>query len=775
MMNRFNPSYYMLVPTMACQASCRYCFAKKEGMVMDMDTVLAAMDLIEVLSDPDRPVKIVFHGGEPLLAGPSFYEKVLPLLRRRFGVRLRLAMQSNLWALNGPEGERLLELLSAYNVSVGTSLDGDREMCDSQRGEGYYDRTCQAMERLREYGIHAGTICTFGKDKSDLAGKVFREARSGYSIHGAVPSIGEVRSDCGIHETLPSIVEVPTGCSIHSAVPSATDTGNGQESLAVSVSQMEQILLDSYEAYAKDLGHARISTIDSMAAACVGQKGTVCTFKKCLGQFAAIGPDGSIYSCQRFNGIEEFCLGNVHDHPSEADLLASSGYRRLKAKQDGMEAVCGDCPHIAYCNGGCLYSAFAAEQPKDPYCQAYRAVFDRISVDAALEMAEEMKRQLAGEPLQAAEDTPVLCMAGRKDHPYDRQCSRDRLLDAVERGKAPGDSGAFLKRMKKDIFQIYCMNRLPGVFLNLTYECPLRCSHCSANAGHVRTGELEPAVIAAFVREAISLGVKGIEFTGGEPFYYPGFDELMELLAGMRRNGTRFILRSSFGFDLEEERLARACMVFDKIIVSVDGGEDDHDRRRGPGTYRQTVENLKKAVSVQGRRASIALWTVLSRLERMGREETAVRKLAGELGIREMTFRGLFPLGRSSGADCPDLGQLPARVPSHFTCRTTCGIDNNISVEPDGTVYPCYAWKSPEKKIGNIAEESFETMLGRGTLFEYRLHTVDDNPKCAACDVRYLCGGICKAWLRDPHNIDSDDFQCYKYDYYKRMSRAVTS
>ena len=731
-MNRFNPSYYMLVPTMACQASCRYCFAKKEGMVMDMDTVLAAMDLIEVLSDPDRPVKIVFHGGEPLLAGPSFYEKVLPLLRRRFGVRLRLAMQSNLWALNGPEGERLLELLSAYNVSVGTSLDGDREMCDSQRGEGYYDRTFQAMERLREYGIHAGTICTFGKDKAGLAGKVFREARSGYSIHGAVPSIGEVRSDCGIHETLPSIVEVPTGCSIHSAVPSAADTGTGQDSLAVSVSQMEQILLDSYEAYAKDLGHARISTIDSMAAACVGQKGTVCTFKKCLGQFAAIGPDGSIYSCQRFNGIGEFCLGNVHDHPSEADLLASPGYRRLKAKQDGMEAACGECPHIAYCNGGCLYSAFAAEQPKDPYCQAYRAVFDRISVDAALEMAEEMKRQLAGEPLQAAEDTPVLCMAGRKDHPYDRQCSRDRLLDAVERGKAPGDSGAFLKKMKKDIFQIYCMNRLPGVFLNLTYECPLRCSHCSANAGHVRTGELEPAVIAAFVREAISLGVKGIEFTGGEPFYYPGFDELMELLAGMRRNGTRFILRSSFGFDLEEERLDRACMVFDKIIVSVDGGEDDHDRRRGPGTYRQTVENLKKAVSVQGRRASIALWTVLSRLERMGREETAVRKLAGELGIREMTFRGLFPLGRSSGSDCPDLGQLPARVPSHFTCRTTCGIDNNISVEPDGTVYPCYAWKAPDKKIGNIAEESFETMLGRGTLFEYRLHTVDDNPKCCA-------------------------------------------
>ena len=140
-MESYNPSYFMLVPTMACQASCSYCFAKKQSTVMSMDTLRETIDLIDTLSPEERPLKIVFHGGEPLLAGPSFYEKALPLLRQRFGARLRLSMQSNLWELNGPEGERLLDLFLAYDVKIGTSLDGYRQMCDSQRGEGYYEKT----------------------------------------------------------------------------------------------------------------------------------------------------------------------------------------------------------------------------------------------------------------------------------------------------------------------------------------------------------------------------------------------------------------------------------------------------------------------------------------------------------------------------------------------------------------------------------------------------------------------------------------------------------
>lgn len=35
---------------------------------------------------------------------------------------------------------------------------------------------------------------------------------------------------------------------------------------------------------------------------------------------------------------------------------------------------------------------------------------------------------------------------------------------------------------------------------------------------------------------------------------------------------------------------------------------------------------------------------------------------------------------------------------------------------------------------------------------------VDTNEKCRACEMRYLCGGICGAWAKDKHNIDSGDF-----------------
>lgn len=36
-MNTFTPTNFMLLPTMACQAACKYCFAQKKGIVMSVE------------------------------------------------------------------------------------------------------------------------------------------------------------------------------------------------------------------------------------------------------------------------------------------------------------------------------------------------------------------------------------------------------------------------------------------------------------------------------------------------------------------------------------------------------------------------------------------------------------------------------------------------------------------------------------------------------------------------------------------------------------------
>jgi len=45
-------------------------------------------------------------------------------------------------------------------VSVSTSLDGGREICDSQRGAGYFDKTMAGIRLLRENGLDVSAIAT---------------------------------------------------------------------------------------------------------------------------------------------------------------------------------------------------------------------------------------------------------------------------------------------------------------------------------------------------------------------------------------------------------------------------------------------------------------------------------------------------------------------------------------------------------------------------------------------------------------------------------------
>ena len=762
-MDSFRPSYFMIAPTMACQASCRYCYAKRSGKVMDRGTAEAAMDFIESIAPEDKGIQVVFHGGEPLLAGAAFYEYVLPELKRRFGARLRLSVQSNLWALNGKDGDRLCELLKIYDVSVGTSLDGFQEMCDFQRGEGYYANTTRGIEKLEQYGIHTGTICTFGKHFADRAKQVFETSKGSYSIHGAVPSIGD------------------------------GDLQDSEDSMAVSAEEMKTILLDSYHAYRKDPAHARISTIDKMVEGCCTNTGSLCTFKKCLGSFAAVSAEGDVYSCQRFNGYREFSLGNVIGALSEAEILRSDAYKRLREQQRRTEDACRGCSHVQYCKGGCIYSAIAENAEKDPYCEAYKSVFDRIKTDMALEMAASLKERFSEEEKaeeEKAEEkteekteekekeslTPVLAMAGLKPHPCDIKMNRERIRSAVERGRTAGVSPAPLSRqagMRSDYMMEYHRNHLWTMYLNITYRCPLRCTHCSANTGVADVPELSAERFAGIVKEAVESGFRRIEFAGGEIFAYPAFDELMVRLAQIDRKGTLFAFSTSLGFDLPGERIETVCRLFDILIVSIDGDEEFHDRRRGKGIYKKALGNLEYALTAADRRCRFELRAALDAKERRGKEGAAVRKLAEELGISKVTYRSILPLGRACGGAQDNLDTEKPVLPGNFAPRYSCGIGSNMTVEPNGEVYPCYAWCEKEKMLGDLKKESVGEILGRGELFEYRLHGVDTNEKCKHCDVRYLCGGMCRAWVADKENIDSGAFVCNRYDFYKKKKELV--
>ena len=211
------------------------------------------------------------------------------------------------------------------------------------------------------------------------------------------------------------------------------------------------------------------------------------------------------------------------------------------------------------------------------------------------------------------------------------------------------------------------------------------------------------------------------------------------------------------------------------MIVSIDGDEEFHDRRRGKGVYQKAVENLRAALAVKDRRCAFELCAVLSPEQRRGKEGIAFRQLGADLGIGKLSYKALLPLGRGCGTlpDTARNGKID--LPRNFQPFYSCGIGESINVEPNGDVYPCYAWCEKNKRIGNLGTEALEAMLLRGDLFAYRLHGVDTNEQCAGCDVRYLCGGMCKAWVGDKQNLDAGGFLCHKYDFYKKRASLINT
>jgi uncharacterized protein len=76
-------------------------------------------------------VRVVLHGGEPLLAGPDAIASAAATVRRHVpsGVDLDLRVQTNGVLLN----ERMLHVLRVHGVRVGVSLDGPAASHDRHR------------------------------------------------------------------------------------------------------------------------------------------------------------------------------------------------------------------------------------------------------------------------------------------------------------------------------------------------------------------------------------------------------------------------------------------------------------------------------------------------------------------------------------------------------------------------------------------------------------------------------------------------------------------
>jgi len=771
----------MLLPTLNCPAQCSYCFGPHQGSpLMSPATLEATARWARTLGDGGE-LHITFHGGEPLLPGARFYRQALPLLRDGLAPRrIQFAVQSNLWFLT----DALCEVFGEYQVDLGTSLDGPEAINDAQRGAGYFARTMEGIRRARRHGLSVGAICTFTRQSAERADEIFDfflQQGLGFSIHAAVPPLRR---------------------------PDAP--------WALPPDSFGDLLLHLLDRYLNHLDRIRIGTLDAICRSVSAGQGGICTFTDCIGRHLAVDPEGWITPCQRWAGMPEFRLGNVHDNPSLDDLAQSPVWRMWQERQERVAETCADCPHWAYCRGGCPYDALAAgggrwdPARRDPYCAAYRRFFDVVTDRALAEVFSEENLQAVAE--RGVDERYGLLQKGKLltllrggPHPSQVLPQARRTVAAValamsasaEEAVARLDRLGLVTRPEVAMASVRALerglrtppDRLVNAYIHVTYACNLTCAHCYAEAGPRRHEAMPVTEVLRLAEEAARLGFQKVVITGGEPLLHPQRDALLEGLAALRPllRPTRLALRTNLAYPLTPQLLAALVNAADQVIVSVDGDEASHDARRGKGTYARTLANLRRLCSplplgegpgvrnsplplgdpltgAGGPGVRVMLTAVLNAAQAQGREGEAVHALGEELGV-PVRIRPPLPLGRAA-AHPPALERYTSleedgaeMIAQRTEIHVTCGLGMNVYIAPDGACYPCYALHGPAFCLGNAMEQGLKDVIASERFQALRAKTVDTTPHCRACPWRYLCGGYCRAW-RQGEALDAPPGDC---------------
>lgn len=228
------------------------------------------------------------------------------------------------------------------------------------------------------------------------------------------------------------------------------------------------------------------------------------------------------------------------------------------------------------------------------------------------------------------------------------------------------------------------------VWLEITGQCQLRCAHCYAESGPTGThgtmnGDDWRRVIAA-----AALGVRLVQFIGGEPTLHPELPRLVDLAVRLRVDVEVFTNLVHVTPQLWDT-FARPGV---RLATSYYTDQaDQHAAVTGRrGSHARTTANIAEAI-----RRSIPLRVGLVDVMDGQRVEQAKDHLTS-LGVTEIGTDRLRQVGRGVRTHAPDVSQL-------------CGncARGKVAVSPTGEVWPCvFARWMP---VGNVHAASLAEIV----------------------------------------------------------------
>ena len=334
--------------------------------------------------------------------------------------------------------------------------------------------------------------------------------------------------------------------------------------------------------------------------------------------------------------------------------------------------------------------------------------------------------------------------------------------------------------------------RVLSAYLHVTQRCNLACAGCYSLDEH--RNRLADAPLADMKRAVEGLAAAGLSqliISGGEPFLREDLPDIVE--HAKRVCGIASVTVLSNGTRMTEEALERLAPNVDCVSVSFDGcsaaapayirGEQRFDelveavrmvQRAGipahiiPTVHAKNVDDLASYVQLSrdlGASLNFSLLTC----------EPDDEVLGGLLpGADELRMLGRALLTLDNGKPLP---AMDAPVGVNLTVKRNCGAGcKSLSVDADGTIYPCHMLHRPELAMATRSRAPCSTRCRRMCLARSKPSDAEKFEDCGACRYLRICGGGCRARsLFESGNLESKDSYCLMtQEFYDVLGKAMS-
>ena len=309
-----------------CQLRCKYCFAStgdfgKGRKLMSFETGKHAIDFL-LENSGDRPnLELDFFGGEPLM-NFGVVKQVVEYARSRekeYNKKFRFTITTNGLLLD----DEKVDFINREMSNVVLSIDGRKEVNDYFRvlpnGQGCYDIIMPKYKKLvagrgdKEYYVRG----TFTNKNLDFSKDVFALNEAGFDQISVEPVVGDDDIYALTEKDLPAVFAE-------------------YEKLAL------QLLENEKKGKKFNFFHFMLD-LDQGPCAIKRLRGCGCG-----NDYVAITPDGDIFPCHQFVGIDEYKMGNIDEGTFDQEMKADFARAHVYSKPE-----CRECWAKFYCSGGC--------------------------------------------------------------------------------------------------------------------------------------------------------------------------------------------------------------------------------------------------------------------------------------------------------------------------------------------------------------------------------------------------------------------------------------